>query len=291
MTDLEADDAEAPARAAIATAPVLSVDEFEGPLDWLLEMARSRKIDLRRLSIPALIEAFAEALEQALRQQTGYQTLPLARWGDWLVMAATLAQLRSGLLLPAPEAKTEVPRHAETRNLRRLGRAQVQAAADWLKRQPQLGRDVFAGGLAEASSAVRPGGDLAELLRACLAALRLPDHAEVLVLQPLKLWPMAEAIARVRDVLATRPEGGELEAFLPENTDEQSDPVRHRAAVASTLLAGLELAREGHLTLEQAECWQPIRLRDMVEAMSLTGPAADDENLVSYRAKVLGWRS
>ena len=49
-----------------AAAPVLAVDGFEGPLDWLLDLARTRRIDLARLSIVALVEAFAEALGAAL---------------------------------------------------------------------------------------------------------------------------------------------------------------------------------------------------------------------------------
>ncbi len=55
-----------PCGEASATSPVLAVDGFEGPLDWLLEMARTRKIDLARLSILALVEAFAGAMEGAL---------------------------------------------------------------------------------------------------------------------------------------------------------------------------------------------------------------------------------
>jgi hypothetical protein len=67
------------------TAPVLSVDGFDGPLDWLLEMVRGQKIDLARLSIAALIEAFARAMTAALADHgwadptTGLATMGLAR--------------------------------------------------------------------------------------------------------------------------------------------------------------------------------------------------------------------
>ena len=71
--------------------PVLSIDGFEGPLDWLLEMAQARRIDLARLSITALIDAFAIALEAALARRVGHRAAELGRWGVWLVMAATLA--------------------------------------------------------------------------------------------------------------------------------------------------------------------------------------------------------
>src|ERR1700692_257078 len=135
---------EGPHRGACSvSAPVLSVDGFEGPLDWLLEMVRAQKIDLARLSVAALIEAFARERDAALARRDN-APVQLTRWGDWLVMAATLAHLRSRLLLPAdaPEAKAAMD---EAEELRRqlVGRAQMQAAAAWLDRQPQLGQDVF----------------------------------------------------------------------------------------------------------------------------------------------------
>ncbi|NPD70042.1 hypothetical protein HN018_24715 (plasmid) [Lichenicola cladoniae] len=88
-----------PRRLPETTAPVLSVEGFEGPLDWLLEMARTRKLDLARLSILALVEAFGEAMDRALIP--GAPVAALTRWAAWTVMAAQLAELRSRLMLPA----------------------------------------------------------------------------------------------------------------------------------------------------------------------------------------------
>ena len=135
-----------PPAAAASLAPILSVDGFEGPLDWLLEMARAQKIDLARLSIAALIDSFATALAAALAQR-GVAAVPLARWGDWLVMAANLTWLRSRLLLPAdaPEAKA-AESEAEALRRRLVRRAAIGVAANWFARQPQLDRDVFARG-------------------------------------------------------------------------------------------------------------------------------------------------
>ena len=131
---------EDPPRAASPdSAPVLAVDGFEGPLDWLLEMAQARKIDLARLSIVALIDAFATALDAALARQTDGRVTELGRWGGWLVMAATLAFFRSRLLLPgdSPEAKAAED-EAEALRRRLISRAQLRAAADWLERRPHL---------------------------------------------------------------------------------------------------------------------------------------------------------
>ena len=103
------------------TAPVLSVDGFEGPLDWLLEMVRAKKIDLARLSIAALIAAFVTAMDAALAQR---RDADIGRWAAWTVMAATLTEIWSRLLLPAdaPEAR-EAAAEAEALRRQLLDRA------------------------------------------------------------------------------------------------------------------------------------------------------------------------
>ena len=244
-------------------APVLSVDGFEGPLDWLLELVQTHRLDLSRLSIVALIEAFADALEQALQRGIAGRTASsLSRWADWLVMAATLTQLRARLILPtsAPEAQAAL-READELRRQLLSRRHIQAAADWLERRQQLGLQVWARGRSEQGFAGIPGegGDLAELMRACLVALALPDQlAEAYRLPPRTLWPVPTSIARIREWLAVLPDGSALAAFLPDLKVEEVGSFRARSALASTFAASLELARDGQLTLDQEEAWQTI---------------------------------
>ncbi len=141
-----------------AAAPVLAVDGFEGPLDWLLDLARTRRIDLARLSIVALVEAFADALTAALAAPDLRPTL-LGRWGDWLVMAADLTLLCSRLLVPADAAAAQ-DAHDEAERLRQrlLGRAEISRVADWLEGRGQLGRDVFGRGQADGQGSYGRGG-------------------------------------------------------------------------------------------------------------------------------------
>ena len=247
-------------------APVLSVDGFEGPLDWLLELVRTHRLDLSRLSIVALIEAFASALEQALQQDSLRRTASsLSRWADWLVMVATLTQLRARLILPAsaPEAQAAI-READELRRQLLSRRHIQAAADWLERRKQLGLQVWARGRSEQGFAgVRgEGGDLAELMRACLVALALPDQlAEAYRLPPRTLWPVPVSIARIRDRLAVLPDGSALTAFLPDMKVEEAGGFRARSALASTFAAALELTRDGQLSLDQEAAWQTVLVR------------------------------
>ncbi len=245
------------------SAPILAVDGFEGPLDWLLEMAQARKIDLARLSIRALIDAFATSLEATLARRIGGRTAELGRWGGWLVMAATLAFLRSRLLLPgdSPEAKAAED-EAEVLRRRLVGRAQLRAAADWLERRPQLGREVFVRGTGQRRDDGGRIGDITELLRACLVALRVPEQADADRPRPPPLWQVNDAIARMRQLLGALPDRSPLIAFLPEVDGAKPESALHRrAAVSSTLVASLELARIGTLALDQGAPWTPIRVQ------------------------------
>ena len=253
---------DAPRRPPANATPVLTVAGFEGPLDWLLEMARARRIDLATLSIDELIDAFVAALDAALSEHT--VRADLSRWGEWLVMAATLALLRSRLLLPpdAPEARAAQD-EAEAMRRRMLERAAIRQAAEWLEQRPQLGRDVFARG-AGAEPVARSGRttDITDLFRACLVALRVPEQADRYELRFIKLWRMPDAMARIARMLAVRPQGGPLASFLPKVDGLGSDrELRCRAAVASTFLGGLELARDGTLALRQDRPWLDIELR------------------------------
>jgi segregation and condensation protein A len=299
---------------ASTTAPVLVVDGFEGPLDWLLEMARARKIDLARLSILALVEAFGEAMQAGLRHRS--EASGLMAWASWTVMAAQLVELRSRLLLPADDPKARAAL-TEAKALRRslVSRAEIATATDWLDRRTQFGRDVFGRGQAGVEGLAHrktygradevrhddPGGDdversyaagqddLTGLLRACLVALKLPVNAETYQPRRLPFWTVADATRRIQQLLPALPDGASLERFLPEHIAQTvgADPDRRRrAALAATLVASLELARGNAIRLTQGASWQTVTVRRAAQL----GPAVLDLVPVSYPVR-LGVRS
>ena len=243
-----------------AGAPELRLGAWEGPLDLLLELARARKVDLAALSITDLAEQFGAALQAGVAQRR----VPLPRLGDWLVMAAHLALLRSRLLLPADRGEREAAERDAAALRRRLAdREHARCLADWLERRPQLGREVFVRGAAERGDgpAAAPAADIAALFRACLATLEKDAAAGTYRPAPTPLWRLPEALARMRRLLPTvPPEGAPLEGFLPEVSGRGAcAALQRRAALASTLLAGLELAREGRALLAQDTTFGPVR--------------------------------
>jgi segregation and condensation protein A len=262
-SDLDAELRPAP-RAAIGNsgAPELRLGAWEGPLDLLLELARARRVDLARLSILGLVEQFGAVLAAAIDGRR----VPLNLAADWLVMAAHLALLRSRLLLPADAAEgAGAHRDAEALRRRLADREHARRLADWLERRARLGRDVFARGAAEdpdGGGKAIPAADTAALFRACLAVLEKADARGSWRPEPLPLWRVPDALARLRRLLPAAPPGGAaLESFLPEAAGEDVDPeLRRRAALASTLLAGLELEREGAAVLRQQGTFGPVRV-------------------------------
>lgn len=231
----------------------VDLDGYAGMTDRLLDMARRHRVDLGPISALSLADQVAAALD------VSGGAVPLKRQGAWVVDASWLVLLKSRLLLPAPleDARAE-PAGDPAR--RREDAAVLGAAADWLERRPQLGRDIFARGTRP--RAAKPG--FAALLEAALVVFRGPagrPEEQVCRPAPPRLWRAADALARVRRVLAHAPEGGTLALFLPRVARGAPDrDVRVRAAVASTFLAGLELARDGTAGLEQEVPFGPVTL-------------------------------
>lgn len=233
----------------------LKLEGFEGPLDLLLELARAQKVDIRRISILALVDQFLLVVEDARRIR-----LELA--ADWLVMAAWLAWLKSRLLVPeeaTPEEDAEALALALTDRLVEL--EAMRAAAQWLGARDQLGREVFGRGAAENLTVQDRSGiaaDLPALLQAYAAARRRALGSRPYVPKHRKLWTVQDAISRLAGLVGKLPGWEVLQAFLPAGL---LDPVERRAALASTLIAALETARGGGIELRQDAAFGPILLR------------------------------
>jgi segregation and condensation protein A len=238
---------------------VLVLDGFEGPMDLLLDLARRQKVDLAKISILSLVEQYLAIVEDA-------RAIRLELAADWLVMAAWLTWLKSRLLLPPDAEEAEAAGEAADVLAARLAELQhIQRAARWLAARPQLGMDVFARGRPERLVAIDRSGlsaDLAGLMRGYMAAVRRGGARRGYRPKPLALWTVADAMERLERLLGHAGRAPEdwaaLSGFLPHLAD---DPQQRRAAVASTLLAGLELARGGQLDLRQDEPFGDIFVR------------------------------
>ena len=239
-----------------AEALIVDVEGYEGPLDLLLTLARTQKVDLRRISVLQLAEQYLGFVEKA-------RVLRIELAADYLVMAAWLAFLKSRLLLP-PDPAEEGPSGEELAahlafQLERL-EAMRDAAARLMARD-QKGRDFFVRGVPEDVTRIRRVRYTATLLDLMqgYARVRTHDQFRPYAFDRTDVFTMEEALDRMRGLIGFAGEWAALETFLPDGW--HADPRRRRSATASTFAAALELAKEGRVELRQAETFAPIQLR------------------------------
>lgn len=276
-----------PAREGEGDSPQLDLAGFAGPLAQLLALARDQAIDLKGISVTALVEQLANALATAGR------AMPLANKGEWLVMAAWLVWLRSRLLLPQEgPAQEEAVVDADRLRDRLLALREAQALASWLAARPQLGHDVFARGAPECPGTGLTTDHQVDMVSFLWASMALFDdgarevNTEIVYRPPWHdLYNALEARQRIRTMLASLPDGAPLERFLPP-VDAEADRsgqlrLRRRAAWAGTLLAGLELAREGDVALVQEAAFMPIHVRPVHATATAAAEHIDANALVT----------
>ncbi|MBN2905449.1 MAG: segregation/condensation protein A [Rhodobacteraceae bacterium] len=264
MAETEPDDffAEGPARddpvaaRRAAEALIVDVEGFEGPLDMLLTLSRTQKVDLRKISVLHLAQQYLAFIERAT-------ALRIELAADYLVMAAWLAFLKSRLLLP-PEPGDEGPSGEELAahlafQLERL-EAMRQAAAQLMARD-QRGRDFFARGIPEDVTRVRRVRYTATLLDLMqgYARIRTRDDFRPYVLDRDAIYTMEEALERMRGMIGYAGDWVALSTWLPEGWE--LDPARRRSATAAHFAATLELVKQGALELRQGESFAPIQIR------------------------------
>ncbi|ESY85287.1 chromosome segregation and condensation protein ScpA [Mesorhizobium sp. LNHC220B00] len=240
---------------------VVDVAGFEGPLDLLLHLARTQKVDLARISIVALVEQYLTFVETA-------RALRLELAADYLVMAAWLAFLKSKLLIPKQpgeegESGEELAAVLQFR-LKRL-EAMRDASARLVNRN-RLGRDVFARGMPEMVIIEKRNAYSASLydLLTAYAQQRQKQAINNVTIARRGVWSLKDA----RDIL-TRLVGAvsdwmTLESFL---IVYMTSPEERRTAIASSFAATLELVRDGTMDVRQDQTFAPIYLRGRTHAI------------------------
>ena len=239
---------------------VVEVDGFEGPLDLLLNLSRTQKVDLRKISILDLAVQYLVFIEKA-------RELRIELAADYLVMAAWLAFLKSRLLLP-PDSSEDGPSGDElaTHLAFQLERLQVMRdTAAKLMARDRLGRDRFVRGVTEdmmRRKTVYYTANLLDLMQG-YARIRTKDDFRPFVMDRDSVFTMEQALNRMRGLIGFAGHWTDIASYLPEGWSE--DPKKRRSATASTFAASLELAKEGKIEIRQEDVFSPIKIRKKVD--------------------------
>jgi len=238
----------------------LTFDAWEGPLHLLLALARTQKVDLREISILDLVEQYLSFIHDA-------ENLKLELAADYLVMAAWLAYLKSGLLLPRDEQQDPSPEEMALRLQLRLQRlSAMREAGARLMARDRIGRDVFMRPAPEGLRTVRSiqwKASLFDLIQA-YGQIRARTQPAVHIVSRRPVMTLDAAIERIGMLVGSRIDWTVLEAFLPEHASAEM----RKSALASSFVAALELARQGRLDIRQDGIFAPLYLRAAQAAAS-----------------------
>ncbi|MEZ6023187.1 MAG: ScpA family protein [Hyphomonadaceae bacterium] len=239
---------------------VLALDAFEGPLHLLLELARARKIDIAKVSVGEIADQYLAFIAEAKARD-----MEIA--GDYLVMAAWLALIKSRVLIPKQALPEDEPDPAMLEDALRkklMNLAAARAAAKKLEEMPQLGRDVFLNGQPQPTVLSKTTvwrADLYELLNAYCAERSKSIRKRAYRTLVRRAYPLETARKKLEQALVKLEEWSAIDAVAPPAEEAGPDAPPPESYLASTFGAALELAREHKLELRQAEAFAPLFVR------------------------------
>lgn len=233
---------------------ILTVDVagYEGPLDLLLDLARRNRIDLTRIAILPLAEQYLAFVERA-------EDLRIELAADYLVMAAWLVFLKSRLIAPAADDEADAEELAEDLAFRLRRLEAMREAADALFARPRLAYAVFARGMPEATviSVERTfKGSLYDLLSA-YGSIRQDEIVRTMTLEKRPVFSLVDARRVMERMVGANAHWLPLHALVAAMPRQGS----HRAVVAATFGAALEMAREGRIRVRQDGPFAPLYVR------------------------------
>ncbi len=224
------------------------LEAFEGPLDLLLYLIRRQNLDILDIPIADITRQYIEYIELMHNMR-----LELA--ADYLLMAAMLAEIKSRMLLPRPVSEDDVEEDPRAELVRRLREyEQFRKAAQDLDELPRVGRDILPVEVSIPEGTVvrlQPRVDLAEIVLAFQDVLVRSDqyaHHQIMS-EPLSV---RERMSQILEIL----DGGDVTPFIRFFRPEEG-----RRAVVVSLLAILEMTKDGMIELLQEGAFAPIYVR------------------------------
>ena len=236
----------------------LLLNNFEGPIDLLLVLARTQKVDLSEISISQLADQYIKFINE-------YRDIHLEIAADYLVMAAWLTYLKSRLLLPKEEKTEEHSAEELEKALRyQLQRLEsFQKISKLLYSRPLVNRDIFYGGSFEGLRIkynINYTSNLFDLLKSYSQILRSKDQIKHLTIEYSELYSVDEAIKRLKQIFGNISEWTNFFSLIPSLL--KSKKVISKSIVSSNFVASLELSKNGLIDVKQEKTFGNIYIRN-----------------------------
>ena len=235
----------------------VDINNYSGPLDVLLDLAKAQKVNLEEISITKLADQFHEFI-------TTQQNLNLEIASEYLLMATWLAYLKSKLLLPGdPEEEFKVQEVAQRLKLQLKKLELIRLLSDQMLKRERLGREIRTRGMKAKFKMIYNSEykvNLFDLLKAYSSIIMTKDFQKINI-PKLPVFTTEDGIKRIKEFFGKLLEWKDLDELIPKNFKVGSKI--KRTGKAGIFAGSLELAKEGDLSIKQKNLFEKIFIKEI----------------------------
>ena len=235
----------------------VDINNYNGPLDVLLDLARAQKVDLENISITKLADQFHEYI-------TNEKDLNLEIASEHLLMATWLTYLKSKLLLPrTPDEEFKVLEVAEKLKLQLKKLELIRLLSDQMLKRKRLGKDVYMRGIKGNIRSIYSSEyklSLYEILKTYSSIIMTKDFHRINI-RKLPVFTTEDAIKRIREFFGKLIDWKNINDLIPKNFKNGSQ--NKRTGKAGIFSGSLELVKEGNLIIKQNKLFDEIYIKEI----------------------------
>ena len=234
----------------------VDINNYSGPLEVLLDLAKAQKVNLEEISITKLADQFHEFI-------TTKKNLNLEIASEYLLMATWLAYLKSKLLLPGdPDEEFKVHEVAEKLKLQLKKLELIRLLSDQMLKRERLGREIRTRGMKAKYKMIYNSEykvNLYELLKAYATTIMTKDFQKINI-PKLPVFTTEDGIKRIREFFGKLIDWKDLDDLIP--NDFKVGTNNKRSGKAGIFAGSLELAKEGNLSIKQKNLFDKVFIKE-----------------------------
>ena len=233
----------------------VNLNNFNGPLEVLLDLAKSQKVDLEKISITILVDQFLDFIKSN-------EKINLELASEYLLMATWLTYLKSKLLLPeTDEEEFKALEVAEKLKLQLKKLELIRLLSDQMLKRKRLGKDIFMRGIRgniKSIYSTKYSLTLFEILKSYSSVIMSRDF-QVINIPKLPVFTTEEGINRIKEFFGKLNDWKNIDELLPKNFSESKN--LKRSSKAGIFSGSLELAKEGNISIKQNNLFDDIYIK------------------------------
>ena len=235
----------------------IQIDNYSGPLEVLLDLAKTQKVDLANISITQLADQFIDFMNKA-------KEINLDLASEYLLMATWLTYLKSKLLLPEnDEEEFKALEVAEKLKLQLKKLELIRLLSDQMLKRKRLGKDIFMRGIRGKIKSIystKYSLTLFEILKT-YSSIIMSREFQRMNIPKLPVFTTEEGIKRIKEFFGKLDEWKNIDDLLPENFTRSKN--YKRSGKAGIFAGSLELAKEGNLSIKQNNLFDDVYVKEV----------------------------